>query len=152
MDRKSLVGKYLSAESKCYGHCSGSTDVKFIEEGERLVACMSCPGGYVSRIIMYGDEVDAGAFREYIISKAGEIGEVTDDDIRVATRHPWDLGAEGPGGGDVSVREAYWTQNYRRTKSEDASRKALFLCGGCGELYVSGIDGAGHEHAPEHGR
>ena len=50
-----------------------------------------------------------------------------EEDVRIASRYPWDLGIT-TGDGAKSMMVAYWTQNYRRTKSEDADRDALFLC------------------------
>lgn len=144
MEPVEIVTSYLKSDGRCYGHCDSRTELKIVEKGDRVISCMTCPGGYVSRIVMYGRDIDAAAFKQYLTEKAGKLGGISDEDIRLATRHPWDLGMEGSE--DVVIREAYWTQNYRRTKSEDPARNALFLCGECGDLYVSPLS-AGGKHA-----
>lgn len=147
MKQEEIVDGYLKTEGRCYGHCDGRTQLVFLEKGERLISCMACPGGYVSRIVMYGRELDTAGFMHYLAEKTEGTGEVEAADIRTATRHPWDLGTGGDGANDVVIREAYWTQNYRRSKSENPGRNALFLCGDCNELYVSQLSGGrGHSH------
>ncbi len=87
--------------------------------------------GYVSRVMTYGKEADTLQFKTFITNTIGSMGTVQDEDIRVATRHQWDSPDLA---GDVKV--AYWTQNYRRTKSDDPNRGALFLCGNCNSFFV----------------
>lgn len=147
MENATIVENYLTTKGKCYGHCDGKTELVFLEKGERTISCMVCPGGYVSRLVLYGHELDVGEFLGYIKEKLGQSGDVSAYDIRTATRHPWDLGTDAGVGGENVIMEAYWTQNYRRTKSEDPTRDAIFLCRECNSLYLSPVSGGGkHVH------
>lgn len=147
MENATIVENYLKTSGKCYGHCDGKTELVFLERGKKTISCMVCPGGYVSRIVLYGDELDVEGFLNFIREKLGESGDVSSYDIRTATRHPWDLGTETEADGENVIREAYWTQNYRRTKSEDPNRNAIFHCSECNSLYLSPVSGGGkHVH------
>ena len=119
-----LAQNLLNVETKCYGHCGETASLEFTEDG--TVSCYVCPGRYVSRIITYGKELDPKRFREYLRNIAPNLGEVEAGDIRVASRYAWDLGLDRKTD-ELVLREAYWTQNYRRTKNEDPERPALFL-------------------------
>ncbi len=147
MDYRRIIDGYLKADGKCYGHCDQKTDMYFMEDGENLISCMTCPGGYVSRIVMYGRDIDVPGFKKFLSANTAGLGAVADQDIRIATRHPWDLGLEGKVQEDIVLREAYWTQNYRRTKSDDPSRKGLFLCRECGKLLVSPVNEGLRSHS-----
>lgn len=74
-------------------------------------------------------------FRGYAQESAAGLGKVEDSDIRTARRYAWDLGLERERD-DLVLREAYWTQNYRRTKTDDPDRPALFLCSNGDSFFV----------------
>ncbi len=131
---KQIVEEKLNGHSKCYGHCQEQTMLKFLPEKRMTVGCYSCPSGYVSRMVTYGKRLNVNAFKTFISKALQGIEDVTDEDVRVATRYTWDLGLKRKPEGMV-LREAYWTQNYRRTKSEDQNRPALFLCVKCSSFY-----------------
>lgn len=120
-----LAQNLLNVAAKCHGHCKETANFEFIGDG--TVSCYVCSGRYVSRIITYGEEFDLKRFREYLRSAAPNMGEVEDGDIRVASRYAWDLGLDRETD-DLVLREAYWSQNYRRTKNDDPERPALFFC------------------------
>src|SRR5712692_8645393 len=126
MDLKASLEQKFAEPVTCYGHCTQPSSFSVVSD-QPLVACYHCMAGYASRIMAYGIEVDVSEFKTYIEKTIGSLGTVQDEDIRVATRHPWDAPDLA---GDVRV--AYWTQNYRRTKVDDPSRAALFVCGNCG--------------------
>lgn len=134
IDLKRVVEEKLRARSRCYGHCQEESTLKFLPDERLMVGCYSCPSGYVSRIVAYGRGVDLNGFRSLVSAAVQGIGDVADEDIRVATRYTWDLGVEGEPEGEV-LKEAYWMQSYRRTKSDDPNRAALFLCRNCGSFY-----------------
>ena len=94
------------------------------------IGCYVCSSGYVSRIVTYGKKLDLAAFKALVSSLTKGVADVDDEDIRVGTRYTWDLGIKGNESGMV-LREAYWTQSYRRTKNDNPNRVALFLCGKC---------------------
>jgi hypothetical protein len=96
------------------------------------LGCYTCRSGYVSLIVQYGKEVDLPAYKT-LLSPLLQ-GNLTDEDLRVATRYSWDLGVEDESEGAL-LREAYWRQNYRRTKTDDPHRAALFLCTQCESFY-----------------
>lgn len=128
-----LAQVLLNVATKCYGHCGETADLEFIGDG--TVSCHVCPGRYVSRIITYGKELDLKRFKEFVRNAAPNLGEVEDGDIRVASRYAWDLGLDKKKD-DLVLREAYWAQNYRRTKVDDPERKALFLCSNRDSFFV----------------
>jgi hypothetical protein len=131
MNLEKLAKKRLNGHSKCAGHCQQQSVLKFLHQKGITMGCNTCPSGYVSLIVHYGKELDLHAFKTFLSSIQPD---VTDEDIRVATRYKWDLGIKGERDGKV-LREAYWRQNYRRTKSDDPRRIALFLCSKCGSFY-----------------
>jgi hypothetical protein len=96
-----------------------------------MIGCYACPSGYVSLIVHYGRELDLHGFKTFLSSL--HEGDIVDQDIRVATRYNWDLGIKEPEG--AVLREAYWRQSYRRTRSEDLNRIGLFLCINCSSFY-----------------
>jgi len=132
MDLEKLVNERLSGRSKCAGHCQEPTELKLLPQNGIMTGCYKCPSGYVSIIVQYGKDLDPQGFKTFLSSLLE--GNVTDEDIRVATRYNWDLGIGGESEGTV-LREAYWRQSYRRTKSDDPHRVALFLCTNCSSFY-----------------
>jgi hypothetical protein len=133
-DLKKVVEEKLSPPSKCYGHCDEESTLKLLCDKRMMIGCYTCYSGYVSRMVAYGKELDVKTFKAIVSAAIQGIGDVTDEDVRVASRYTWDLGVEGEPEGLV-LKEAYWTQNYRRTKSDDPNRAALFLCTKCRSFY-----------------
>jgi len=134
---RGLAQNLLNVATKCYGHCGETASLEFVGDG--TVSCYACPGRYVSRIITYGKELDLKRFVVYVRRAAPNMGEVEEGDIRVASRYAWDLGLDRKTD-DLVLREAYWTQSYRRTKNEDAERLALFLCSNRDSFFVQPLN------------
>jgi hypothetical protein len=134
-DLKHLVQNYLNIQSKCYGHCDTVASLKFLKTRNRLVATFSCENGYVSRIIGYDNKEDVSWFKNYLRRKLGDRIQIDDKDIRVATRHPWDLGIENKFSEDFFIKEVYWTQNYRKL-SVNPNALAVFQCLKCKNLFI----------------
>jgi hypothetical protein len=133
-DLRELVLDRLGGSSQCYGHCQEPAQLRFLKDEDREVGALVCPSGYVSRLIMYGPEVDSLEMESLVRSHAAEALQVEEGDIRLATRYSLDLGL---GGADRKVlREAYWTQNYGKSKSKEPDRAALFMCSSCAKLFV----------------
>jgi len=130
---RALAQNLLNVETTCYGHCGETASLELIGDG--TVSCYVCPGRYVSRIITYGKELDLKRFREYLRNITSNMGEVEDGDIRLASRYAWDLGLDRRTD-ELVLREAYWTQGYRRTKSDDSERPALYLCSNRDSFFV----------------
>jgi hypothetical protein len=130
---RGLVEEKLNEPTTCYGHCEQQSRLKFIGDGE-LTGVFACPSGYVSRIVRYGDEINVSKFKSFLENAVESRLEIQSEDIRTASRYSWDLGIES--GKERILREAYWTQNYRRTKSGDPDRSALFLCTNCNENFL----------------
>jgi hypothetical protein len=131
MDLEKLVKERLNCHAKCTGHCQEPSTLKFLLHKGMMIGCYTCSSGYVSFIVQYGKELDLHAFKTFLSLLQGD---VVDEDIRIATRYSWDLGIKCDHEGTV-VKEAYWRQSYRRTKSDDSHRVALFLCTKCCSLY-----------------
>lgn len=117
------VRSHLATTAKC-SHREDQATLDYIENG--AVGVRVCPNRYVSRIIAYGRQLDPDGFKRLVQGAAEGMREVEGSDIRVARRYAWDLGLESKNN-DLALTETYWTQNYRRTKSEDPDRPALFL-------------------------
>ncbi len=98
-----------------------------------------CPTRYVTRIIRYGDHVEADEFRNFVQDAVQDMGKVEGADIRMARRYAWDLGLASKNN-DLVLSEAYWTQNYRRTKNDSTIRPALFLCSNKDNFFVQPLD------------
>ncbi len=111
--------------------------MKFLTSDKDLFVCFVCPAGYISRIITYGEEVNIQTFKEYLSKLFAGSLSLEDEDIRVATRYIWDLGVKS--GKDRVFRAAYWTQNYRRTKSDNPERISLFLCSNCNSPFLQPV-------------
>lgn len=121
-----IAHSLLNVGTTCY-HCKQPAALEHIENGA-VRACHVCPDRYVSRIIEYGKELKPREFREFVQGVTTGLGQAVEDaDIRIASRYAWDLGLDRPAD-DLILKEAYWTQSYRRTKSDDPNRPALFLC------------------------
>ncbi|MEM0272542.1 MAG: hypothetical protein QW514_08385 [Thermoprotei archaeon] len=132
---ESLVLNTLSGSPRCYGHCEDVARLRVIREDEDgLVGCYVCPQGYVSRVVRYSPKRDVEGFTSYLKGLLGGGLDIRLEDVRVATRYNWDLGLGGEAHVPV-VREHYWTQNYRRSKSDDPNRLAVFMCSRCDSLF-----------------
>jgi hypothetical protein len=110
--------------------------LSFLGSGEPTVACYACPAGYVSKVMVYGKNDAREGLTAFVTKARGK--PVNEEEVRTASRHPWDLGVPG-----FEMRVAYWTQNYRGSKSEDPNREALFLCSECGSTYVKPVSAPG---------
>jgi hypothetical protein len=141
MELQALVKEKFSEPQKCYGHCDQLSTLKFLNGDEKpIVAVYSCPGAYISRIIVYGDSMELSKVLTYIKDLVGKEQDVREEDIRVASRYPWDLGLDSADQGRV-MSVAFWTQNYRRTKKDDPDRAAVFLCSNCGKVFSQPASG-----------
>jgi hypothetical protein len=122
----------LKATTQCR-HCNGTADLEYIGDG--LTGVHVCPGRYVTRIIAYRSQPDPEGFLKFVKDSVHGSGEVKGSDIRIARRYAWDLGMDKETN-DLILTEAYWTQNYRRTKDENPNREAVFLCSNRDSFFV----------------
>ena len=141
-----LVQKHLSFEVQCRGHCeSPSNMILLAAEKDKVIGAYCCPNGYVSRIVYFGFGDNTAQFHAFLSSQLGS-KTVTVKDLRVASRHGWELG-EGASADfeelaqqhQSPLRQLYWV---RYPKSEEEKAKGVFLCsdptsrGGCGRLFT----------------
>jgi hypothetical protein len=134
MDVAKVVAVTFSEPQKCYGHCQEQSSLRFLRSEAVVIACYACPSGYVSKVMAYGTDPTLETLKAFLTEALGTGATLTDEDLRVATRHVWDLRTTNS---DISA--SYWTQNYRRGKSDDPTRKALFTCSKCGSLYLQPV-------------
>lgn len=145
-----FVAKHLVFKVECRRHCDESTSFKVISnEREDVVGVYLCSGSFVSRVVYFSHEPDLDWFYSFI---SGQVGKriVSRRDIRMATRHGWELGEEAVSELEEQdlnehrpvIKEVYWT---RYAKTEAAKSKGVFLCSdpaqgkGCGKLFVQNV-------------
>jgi hypothetical protein len=135
MGLRAIVAENYDELEKCYGHCEQPANLKFLNnEEDPVVTGYSCHAAYLSRIIIYSHSLTLQQSVDMISRLVGPNYEVKEDDVRLASRYPWDLGISS-GKPEKMMTVAYWTQNYRRTKSEDPNRIAIFLCVNCNSIF-----------------
>jgi hypothetical protein len=102
------------------------------EDSTHVLGAYICPDGFVSQVVYFGQKPDLNWFNSII---AGQVGpeNFTTNDVRVATRHGWELGGNAAEtlktqlGPNASLTQVYWTR-YART---DAQKQiAISLCTG----------------------
>jgi len=82
---------------------------------------------------VYAESVSVNEARAMVQELFKSATEVADEDIRIKTLYPWDLDMERRT--EKILMAAYWTKNYRRSKSEDRNRTGLFLCASCQSVF-----------------
>ena len=135
-DVKAIAQSLLVTSAPCR-HCSGTAHLEYVNDG--LIAAHVCPGRYVSRIIMYGEQIDSDEFKKFVQKACQGMGNVEDSDIRITSRYAWDLGLDRASN-ELIMKEGYWTQNYRRTKNDSPDRPALFLCSNGDSFFVQPVN------------
>lgn len=136
-DVKTIAQSLLVTQAHCR-HCDNTAYLEFINNG--LIAAHVCPGRYVSRIIAYGKQLDSDDFKRFVQGAVQEMERVESSDIRIARRYAWDLGLDRKRN-ELIMMEAYWTQNYRRTKKDNQDRQALFLCSNRDSFFTQPLRG-----------
>ena len=134
MDIAKVIAVTFSEPQKCYGHCEEKANLRFLRSSDVVVACYACPAGYVSKIMAYGQSPTLQTLKAILTEALEEGSPPADEDLRTATRHVWDLRTS-----NSDICACYWTQNYRRGKSDDPDRKALFTCGRCSALFIQPV-------------
>lgn len=135
MDLRSTVTEKYGELEKCYGHCDQPATLKFLNrDDDPVVTGYSCHGAYLSRVIIYASTLKLKDSVDTIAGLVGKESEVTEEDVRIASRYSWDMDITSADPGKLMM-VAYWTQNYRRTKSEDPDRNAVFLCANCNSIF-----------------
>jgi hypothetical protein len=103
-----------------------------LQEPTRVLGAYVCPDGFVSQVVYFSQKPNLKWFSDVIVSQVGE-ENFTGNDIRVATRHGWELGGEATKtleaqlGANPSITEAYWT---RYPKTDAQKQMAISLCTG----------------------
>ena len=128
-----FVEEHLSFTGKCFRHCDKPTSMKIIsQDTNRVFGVYTCPDGFVSQVVYFSQKPDLDWFKSTIESQVGA-ENFTSNDVRVATRHGWELGgnalesmqtALGP---NQSLIEMYWTR-YPRTDAQ--KQVTISLCTG----------------------
>ena len=132
-----VVDRYLVVkDAKCYRHCQDPANfVPMKTDRDEVIGAYVCPGRYVSRVVYFSLAPDREWFEKYLEEQVGEL--VRSRDIRVATRHGWELGGNAeteikeiaPDG----IKQLYWTL-YPTSEKEKTS--GAFLCANGDRLFV----------------
>ncbi len=114
------------------------------KESSSLVGAYVCPDGFVSQVVYFSLQPDREWFERMLSDQVGK-ENLNHRDIRIASRHGWELGGNarnilqsklGEGG---AIREVYWT---RYPKTEAQKQQAVSLCigegvkAGCMKLFM----------------
>jgi hypothetical protein len=142
-----FVLKYLNFTGKCFRHCDKPTAMTVLSQNAtHLVGAYVCPEGFVSQVVYFSTEPDREWFENSLREQVGQ-ENVSHRDLRVASRHGWELGGDAQGildsrlGEGVGVTEVYWT---RYPKTEEQKQQAVSLCVGdgskvgCMKLFMHG--------------
>jgi hypothetical protein len=140
-----FVDKHLTFTGKCFRHCDKHTQLRVLSKNEdHLVGAYTCPEGAVSQVVYFSLKPDLTWFQKMLSSQVG-VENTASRDIRLATRHGWELGNNaqkeiesklGPGG---AIKEAYWRM-YPSTDNQN--EKIVALCigedskAGCLNLFM----------------
>lgn len=140
MEIRAIVEEKYSKLEKCSGHCEESCTSKFLNsDADPVMVGYSCHVAYLSRIIIYSESFGLNDSVDAITRLIGRYYDVKEEDVRIASRYPWDLGMEDQRELRRLITVSYWTQNYRRTKSEDKDRVAIFLCENCHTVFPQAL-------------
>jgi len=130
-----FVAENLSFTGKCFRHCDKPTSMRVIsQDSTRVLGAYVCPDGFVSQVVYFSQKPDLQWFNSTISSQVGADNFAVND-VRVASRHGWELGGNAQEflqaklGSNASLTEAYWTR-YARTDAE--KQIAISLCVGDG--------------------
>jgi hypothetical protein len=133
-----FVKNYLVvSDVKCHRHCQEPAKFTLLFKGDSFfVGAYVCPSNYISRVVYFANHPDRRWFETFLSGQVGSM--LRSRDIRVATRHGWELGgnaeAEILGISDTGdVKEYYWTF-YALT--EDEKTLGAFICSNCGDLFT----------------
>jgi hypothetical protein len=130
-----FVRKYLNFTGKCYRHCDKPTAMTVVSQNSTgLVGAYLCPEGVVSQVVYFSTQPDREWFENSLREQVGQ-ENVNHRDLRVASRHGWELGGDAQEildsrlGEGAGVTEIYWT---RYPKTEEQKQQAVSLCVGDG--------------------
>jgi hypothetical protein len=130
-----FVLKYLTFTGKCFRHCDKPTSMRVVSQNSTsVVGAYVCPDGFVSQVVYFSLKPDMQWFERMLSDQVG-MENFSPRDIRIASRHGWELGGtareivEANLGQGASIREAYWT---RYAKTEEQKQLAVSLCQGDG--------------------
>lgn len=128
-----FVEEHLTFTGKCFRHCGRPTSMKVMsKDSTRVLGAYTCPDGFVSQVVYFSQKPNLNWFSTTISRQVGA-KNFTTNDVRVATRHGWELGGnarkslKAKSRSKPSLTEVYWTR-YPRT---DAQKEiAISLCTG----------------------
>jgi hypothetical protein len=140
-----FVLKYMNFTGKCFRHCEKPTTMKVVSQNsDRLVGAYVCPDVFVSQVVYFSTQPDSEWFERMLRAQVGP-ENINHRDIRIASRHGWELGGDAQaalrsklGEGGV-IHEVYWT---RYPKTEEQKQQAVSLCvgdaskAGCMKLFM----------------
>ena len=139
-----FVEDYLiDGTAKCYRHCQRPARFAptYKVGSNALVGAYVCPDNYVTRVVYFADHPDEKWFEKFLKEQVG-LNLLRTRDIRVATRHGWELGGNAEkeiarvAGPEKNLKEYYWTFYAR---SDDDKKNGTFLCSNCGRLFADSI-------------
>lgn len=143
----SFVVKHLSFHGKCRRHCDKETSfTTILRKDDMIVGAYTCPSSFVSTVIYASPTADRRWFTRFLQEQLGA-DLVRERDIRVATRHSWELGEKAaselnhllPISAAPALKEIYWTFY---PQSVEAKTRCITLCRdpitgkGCKHLFM----------------
>jgi len=143
-----FVHNYLTFTGKCYRHCDKTTTIRVVsQDSDQVLGAYVCPSGAVSQVVYFSPKPNLTWFKKFLSNQVGT-ENVQTRDIRLATRHGWELGkgaqeaVESKLGSKGTIREVYWR---RYPKTDEQKEKIVSLCigteskPGCLKLFMQGM-------------
>ncbi len=148
----SFIVKHLSFHGKCRRHCDRETSfTTILRKEDMVVGAYTCPSSFVSTVVYASPNADRRWFIRFLQDQLGA-DFVRERDVRVATRHNWELGEKAstelnhllPLSAVPTFMEIYWT-SY--PQSAETKSRCITLCRdpttgrGCRHLFIQDIAG-----------
>ena len=145
-----FVQRHLVFNVECRRHCDKPADYKVLSTTpDGAVGGYICPDGFVSRVVYFSPKPNLDWFYTFLSDQLGK-ELVEQRDIRIATRHGWELDEEAAS--ELAcltstlqtplIKEVYWVYH---PKNDVEKIRGVFICSdprqgrGCGRLFVQEV-------------
>jgi hypothetical protein len=133
-----LSKRFLLIDSaKCVRCKEEAKATPLLESADSIIAGYVCRNGHVSRVVYFATNPDTSWFEDFLRNQLGD--RVRSKDIRKATRHGWELGANAEKEMPTSVAQFYWTFYPLNEEERNYNTSLCSKEKGCGKLFTQSI-------------